>query len=97
MKPRRAMCATCPFRADGYTEYGELLTKRAIGQDESTQGMPVCHSTGISPFTGKAQGPELGCRGARDIQLKLFTAYGLLPEPTDAAWTAKCAEMGLVE
>jgi hypothetical protein len=35
------------------------------------------------------------CRGARDKQLWLFAAMGFISEPTDAAWEAKCKELGL--
>jgi hypothetical protein len=56
----------------------------------------ICHSTGegnaINAHTGK---PEALCRGARDFQLGVFTAMGFLSEPTDAAWTAKCGELGI--
>lgn len=59
-----------------------------------TEATRICHSTGsnnaINRRTGK---PPMACRGARDLQLKMFTAIGFLNEPTDAAWAAKWKEI----
>ena len=90
---RKTMCATCPFRVGSqYAHLASDLTESAI-----TQASRICHSTGsnaINHRTGKK--PAL-CRGARDKQLQAFTAMGFISEPTDAAWAAKCREMGLKE
>lgn len=85
---RKAMCATCPFRHHGPREspgLQELLVQRAS----------ICHSTGLSVFYGRTGRPEKICRGARDVQLKLFVALGLLKKPTDACWQAKAKELNL--
>jgi hypothetical protein len=80
----KAMCATCPFRAGSpYAYLADDLARSA-----ATEASRICHSTGssaINPRTGK---PPRICRGARDIQLQIFTALGILKEPTDAAWAA---------
>jgi hypothetical protein len=44
---------------------------------------------------GKTGKPEKLCRGARDVQMRLFVAIGFLAEPTDDAWNRKCAELGI--
>lgn len=95
MKPmpvQKAMCATCPFREGSpYAYLRPDLEKSAL-----TSNSRICHSTGsnnaINHRTGK---PEALCRGARNSQLQMFHRLGFLPEPTDAAWTAKCAQMGI--
>jgi hypothetical protein len=95
MKPmpvNKTMCDTCPFREGSpYAYLAADLRLSALGQSSR-----ICHSTGsnnaINRRTGK---PAALCRGARDIQLKVFHAIGFLSEPTDAAWTAKCREMGI--
>jgi hypothetical protein len=75
------MCATCPFREG--SPYAHLADD-------------LCHSTGsnnaINRRTGK---PARICRGARDLQLQVFTAIGVLTAPTDEAWDAKCRELNL--
>ncbi len=92
LKPRSAMCATCPFR-DGspYAYLANDLAKSAM-----TEATRICHSTGsnnaINARTGK---PAMACRGARDLQLKMFAGMGFIDTPTDDAWAEKCVEMGL--
>jgi hypothetical protein len=91
----KKQCPTCPFREDGngYTQVRGLLVSRAI--DIDTAGSPECHSTGESDVTHKKihKAPHV-CRGARDLQLKLFAAIGFIEEATDAAWFKKAREMG---
>lgn len=88
-----AMCATCPFR-EGSKHEGlrHDLTISALSECSR-----ICHSTGsnngINYRTGK---PEMLCRGARNMQMDLLVGIGFLSEATDAAWNAKCAEMGMV-
>lgn len=77
-------CATCPFRAGGWESLREIVTERVL-----TDASQTCHSTGV--IHGK-EDTHL-CRGARDLQLQMFYAMGFLPEPTDAAWAAKVAEL----
>lgn len=92
MKVNKRMCATCPWR-DG-SPYADLVPM--LEQSAFTEASRICHSTGsnnaINVFTGK---PERLCRGARDSQLRFLVGIGLLPEATDAAWTAKCRELGI--
>jgi len=58
----------------------------------------ICHSTGknnaINRRTGK---PEAICRGAREVQLKVFAAMGVITAATDEAWAARCRAQGLPE
>lgn len=86
-------CKTCPFREDGWTDVRELLVERALNE-----GSPVCHSTGstaLVPRSKRASGRQKLCRGARDLQLKMFHGLGVISAPTDEAWDAKAKEMGL--
>jgi hypothetical protein len=92
MPVNRRMCATCPWRAGSPYEYLRMqLTASALGKASR-----ICHSTGENNAINEATGkPERLCRGARNEQLAFFVAIGFLPEPTDAAWRAKCKEMGI--
>jgi hypothetical protein len=85
-------CASCPFRKG--SKYAYL--KEDLAKSATTVASRICHSTGtnnaINHRTGK---PARICRGARDLQLEMFVAMGFISEPTDAAWQAKCDEMGL--
>lgn len=91
MKVCADICATCPFRKwSKYSALAGYLAKSALSGSSR-----ICHSTGsnaINHHTGK---PELLCRGARNVQLEMFKAIGFISEATDAAWDAKCLEMGL--
>lgn len=89
---RKTMCATCPFREGSPHAYlASDLTHSALGQSSR-----ICHSTGSNNAINKRTGkPERLCRGARDIQLKVFHSLGFLTAPTDEAWNEKCREMGL--
>lgn len=83
-----ACCKTCPFRDGSPYEY----LREALAESALTEATRICHSTGsnnaINRRTGK---PARSCRGARDLQLKMFHEMGFLPEPTDEAWTAALA------
>ena len=86
------MCATCPWREGSpYAYLRSGLEESALGHASR-----ICHSTGknnaINRRTGK---PEALCRGARNAQLQFLAGLGFLSEPTDAAWTAKCRELGI--
>jgi hypothetical protein len=86
------MCATCPWR-DGspYAHLANYLEERALGHESR-----ICHSTGNdSAIYGNTGKREKLCRGARNAQLQFLHAIRFLDEPTDAAWTAKCREMGI--
>jgi hypothetical protein len=90
MPVRTTMCATCPFREGShYAALVPLLTESAITATR------ICHSTGnnaINRHTGK---PEAVCRGARDLQLKIHHATGVIQAPTDEAWNKKRIELGM--
>lgn len=79
-----AQCKTCPFNEDGDKYIREGVVSRIVAM----QGSQICHHPALD---GKPQ-THL-CRGARDLQLKILTALGLLSEPTDAAFAAKSAEL----
>ncbi len=85
-------CATCPFREG--SQYAYLAGD--LGRSALGEASRICHSTGsnnaINRRTGK---PSMLCRGARDLQLKYFTAIGFLDKPTDEAWESKRKELGL--
>ncbi len=89
---REKMCATCPFREGSpYAYLARDLTQSALGQSSR-----ICHSTGSDNAINKRTGkPERLCRGARDVQLKVFHALKFIESPTDEAWDKKCREMGL--
>jgi hypothetical protein len=91
-KVRKKMCKTCPFRKGSkYACLAEYLAESAL-----TESSRICHSTGsnnaINHQTGKS---PMICRGARDLQLRLFYSVGFIKEPTDKAWTKKFEEMRL--
>lgn len=84
------MCGTCPWR-DG-SPYAHLAAP--LAESALSEASRICHSTGsnngINRRTGK---PSALCRGARDLQLRAFAAMGFIAAPTDAAWSAKWAEV----
>ena len=82
----KEMCATCPFRAG--SKYSNLAGPLALSA--LSEASRICHSTGSNNAINRRTGrrPML-CRGARDVQIRLFHAIGFLPEPTDAAWAEK--------
>lgn len=89
----RRMCKTCPWqRGSPHADLCDYLTERALGHESR-----ICHSTGLSPFTGPTGKKERLCRGARDAQLQFLAAIGFLPEATDAAWSAKCRELNIAQ
>lgn len=86
-----AMCATCPWR-DG-SPYAYLQNELAMSAITTTNR--ICHCTGgpnaiHDGGTGKA--PRI-CRGARNLQLRMFTSLGLFKEPTDAEWARVAKEI----
>jgi len=92
---RKTMCATCPFRVG--SPHANLIP--CLEVSALTSASRICHSTGSGNAlypkpTGK---PAALCRGARNRQLAMFAGMGFISEPTDAAWAAKCREMGLKE
>lgn len=92
MPVNKRMCATCPFRTGSPYAYlaGDL---RLSALSKSSR---ICHSTGANNAINRRTGkPERICRGARDNQLHFLHGLGFLSEPTDAAWLAKCRELGI--
>lgn len=86
-----AMCGTCPFRRGSEYQYlaGDLAASAL------TVGSRICHSTGRNGLNGRTGKPNRLCRGARNLQLEVFAAIGVISEPTDEAWQAKCVALGL--
>ena len=86
------MCATCPFK------HGSELAflQDHLAETALKQASRICHSTGSNNAIHKKTGrkPRL-CRGARDIQLKVYAAIGFIEAATDAAWDKKCKELKL--
>ncbi len=76
------MCPTCPFRDGSPTRYlANDLTISALNEASR-----ICHSTGTNGLKGRTGKPSRLCRGARDIQIKVFYTAGVIAAPTDAAW-----------
>lgn len=85
-------CATCPFRP--HSKYANLASDLAASA--ITTASRICHSTGANNAINRRTGkPARLCRGARDVQLQVFAAAGVIAEATDKAWMAKCKELGL--
>lgn len=86
-------CATCPFRP--HSKYAHLAAD--LADSAVTKASRICHSTGANNAINRQTGrPPMLCRGARDIQLEVFAALGVISEATDEAWQATCREMGLL-
>jgi hypothetical protein len=86
-----AMCATCPWRKG--SPYGDL--RPTLEASARRQASRICHSTGSNAINVRTGKPEMICRGARNYQLRFLTKIGLLREPTDDAWSARCQELGI--
>lgn len=93
MPVQKNMCATCPWREG--SEHADLVPM--LEASAFSEASRICHSTGsnaINEHTGKA---ERLCRGARNSQLRFLVKIGFLKEATDAAWTAKCKQLGIAQ
>jgi hypothetical protein len=75
-----AQCPSCPFGPDGDPRVRESVMERV---SLTMQGSQICHH----PVLYGKKETRL-CRGSRDIQLQILTAFGILPEPTDQAFEA---------
>lgn len=84
------MCATCPWREGSPYAYLVPMLSASAFREASR----ICHSTGTNAIMRTTKREQL-CRGARNAQLNLFHKMGFLSAPTDAAWIAKCAELGI--
>lgn len=76
-KVRIQKCSTCPFRHDSPLAHlqGDL-TAQVL-----TEGNHMCHAEQLQD-----KEPTYVCRGARDIQLRVFCNLGAIKAPTDEAW-----------
>lgn len=95
MPLRKEMCSTCPFRPGVDPKYSAVLA--AVAHSALTDSVSrICHQSGSDNLFHKRTGtPQTICRGARDLQLRLFASMGFLDAPTDEAWAAKQKEMGI--
>jgi hypothetical protein len=94
MKIMPVQCKTCPFRddVDPIHKMAEAPTIEIVLSKASR----ICHSTGKNNAFHKRTGKrEMLCRGARNLQLKVFFGLGFLEAPTDEAWLKKCRELGI--
>lgn len=87
---RETMCATCPFRPD--SKYAPLAVELAASA--LTDASRICHSTGSNAINRRTGIKPHLCRGARDIQLKVFHGMGIISAPTDEAWNERRAMQG---
>lgn len=85
----KTMCATCPFREG--SQYAFL--SEALSISAATEASRVCHNTATSAISGRTGKPPMLCRGARDLQLRMFAAMGFIESATDESWEKKCREM----
>jgi hypothetical protein len=78
----KTMCATCPFREGSpYASLQEHLAMSAL-----TESSRICHSTGTNAIGGRTGKPNKICRGARELQKRMFVAIGFLTDTSDEAW-----------
>lgn len=85
----KKMCSSCPFRKGSQYQY--LVGGLALSA--LSEGSRICHSTGENGLRGQTGKPDRLCRGARDIQLDVFAAIGVINAPTDEAWARKWKEV----
>lgn len=85
---KKKQCKTCPFKEDSPLHE---LTPRLITQVTGNSNH-LCHHPQLS-----GEIPTQICRGARDLQLKIFHQLGVLDEPTDAEWRRVCEKMNITE
>lgn len=86
----KTKCQTCPFREG--SPYAHLSGSLALSA--LSEASRICHSTGPgNAVNRKPKGPAMLCRGARDIQIRVFHQTGFISEPTDEAWAAKLAQL----
>jgi hypothetical protein len=88
MPVMKRMCKTCPFGPNGDPLIANSVAPRVV----RFEGSHLCHH----PILVGREETHL-CRGARDIQLKLLAAFGVIDEPTDAAFDAKAKRLGVVK
>lgn len=81
-----AKCRTCPFNETGDKRLAAAVLDRTLFKSSQ-----ICHH----PVLDGKKETHL-CRGQRDEQLVLLHRMGLIDEPTDAAFTAKSRELGVI-
>lgn len=87
---RATMCATCPFRPGSKYKY----LADDLGRSALNEASRICHSTGANNAINKNTGKRpMICRGARDLQLMLMAALGVIEAPTDKAWAEAWAKI----
>lgn len=87
---RKTMCATCPFRKG--SRYAALAHDLAhSAQSDSTR---ICHSTGSNAINQRTGIKPHICRGARDLQLRMFFNLEYIAAPTDEAWNVRRVKQG---
>lgn len=92
MEVMKEKCPTCPFRVGSRNEY----LAGTIAESALNESSRICHSTGTNnAFHRRTGRPAALCRGARDLQLGVFAALGVIEAPTDAAWAKAWAELQL--
>lgn len=74
-----------------FSETGDKRLAAAVLDRTLFQSSQICHHPRLN---GKKE-THL-CRGQRDEQLVLLHRMGLIDEPTDAAFTAKSRELGVI-
>lgn len=89
---RPQQCETCPFRPGVDNKYAMLAPY--LAQSALSEASRICHNTGSNnAFHRRTGKPSLLCRGARDIQLKVFADCGFIEAATDEAWEKKWNEV----
>ena len=84
----KAQCATCPFGENGDLRIAQGVLDRVTKFTHSQ----LCHHPALHDK------PETHlCRGARDIQLRILAAMGLIADATDEAFEARSRELGVIQ
>lgn len=84
------MCSTCPFRPG--SPYAYLVP--GLSDSALTEGSRECHQTGTNAVGGRTGKKPRLCRGARDLQIRVMHALGVLKEPTDKGWDEARKRLG---
>jgi len=88
----KVQCATCPFRDGSPHAY----LRGHLELSAISEASRICHSTGSNNAINKRTGKRpMLCRGARDLQLRMFAGMGFIDAPTDKAWNKKRRELGV--
>ena len=71
-------CMTCPFEGEKPIVLTPKSYARYVANIVNLKGQHRCHWANN----------KMLCRGGRNLLLRVLCAYGLIPEPTDAAFLA---------